>query len=179
MEETSNQAREYWPSLIVAIRHARQWSQTFFASEVDSSQETVSRWESGAVIPSRQKQKRIEQLAEGANISSLGGITNIVRLSPYPMLLCDGNDLVIAASESSGFQEGRSALSQTPAFQQTYFEEFSQELKSSDFWVESGQSRKYHFSSPTHGEFSAVLVSIKIHSAIYCVVQAIPPSSRA
>lgn len=179
MEETSKQARGYWPSLIVAIRHARQWSQTIFASEVDSSQETVSRWESGAVIPSRQKQKRIEQLAEGANISSLGGISGIVRLSPYPMLLCDGNDLVIAASESSGFQEGRSALSQTPDFQQAYFEEFSRELKASGFWAESGQSRNYHFSSPAHSEYSAVLVSIKIHSAIYCVVQAIPPSSRA
>jgi transcriptional regulator with XRE-family HTH domain len=114
MDETSKQGREYWPTLIQAIRHARQWSQTAFASEIESSQETVSRWESGAVTPSRQKQQLIEQLAEGANISSLGGISSIVRLSPYPMLLCDGNDLVIAASESSGFQEGRTALSQTP-----------------------------------------------------------------
>lgn len=178
MEEPSKQAREYWPTLILAIRHARQWSQTIFASEVDSSQETVSRWESGAVIPSRQKQRRIEQLAEGANISSLGGISNIVRLSPYPMLLCNGNDLVIAASESSGFQEGRTAFSQTPEFQHAYFEEFSLNLKSSGFWAESGQAQNYHYSSPAHGEFRAVLVSIKIQGAIYCVVQAIPPSSR-
>jgi transcriptional regulator with XRE-family HTH domain len=171
-------AREYWPSLIMAIRHAQQWSQSTFASEVDSSQETVSRWESGAVIPSRQKQNRIEQIAEGANISSLGGISNIVRLSPYSMLLCDGNDLVIAASESSGFQEGRTALSQTPEFQHAYFEQFSMDLKSSGFWAESGRSHQYSFSSPAHGEFRAVLVSIKIQGAIYCVVQAIPPSSQ-
>ena len=175
MEDTSKQARDYWPKIILAIRHARQWSQTTFASEVDSSQETVSRWESGAVLPSRQKQQRIERLAEGANISSLGGVSSIVRLSPYPMLLCDGADLVIAASESSRFQEGRTALSQTPAFQHAYYEEFSLNLRSSGFWAESGQSRRYDFRSPLHGDFRAMLVSIKIQGTVYCVVQAIPP----
>jgi transcriptional regulator with XRE-family HTH domain len=176
MEETPNQGREYWPTLILAIRRARQWSQSSFASEMDTNQETVSRWERGSVIPSRQKQQQIEHLAEGASISSLGGISSIVRLSPYPMLLCDGNDLVIAASESSGFQEGRSVVSQTPEFQRAYFEEFALELKSDDFWTNSGQSRTYRFNSPAHGEFRAVLVSIRIQGAIYCVVQAIPSS---
>ena len=179
MDETSRQARDYWPALIQAIRFARQWSQTTFACEVDSSQETVSRWESGAVTPSRQKQQRIEQLAEAAHISSLGGVSSIIRLSPYPMLLCDEDDLVIAASKSSGFQEGRTAFSQTPTFQQTYFAEFSLSLKTSGFWAESGQSRNYVFTSPAHGEFRAVLVSIKIQGAIYCVVQAIPSASPA
>lgn len=174
MGGTSKQAREYWPRIILAIRHARQWSQTTFASEVESNQETVSRWESGDVIPSKSKQRRIEQLAEGANISSLGGISSIVRLSPYPMLLCDGNDLIIAASHSSGFHEGRTALSQTPAFQHEYYNEFALTLKSSGFWEESGQSRHYDYHSSTHGHFRAVLVSIKIQGTIYCVVQAVP-----
>ena len=178
MAETSKQAHDYWPTLILAIRHARHWSQTAFANEVESSQEPVSRWESGAVIPSRQKQRRIEQLAEGANISSLGGISNIVRLSPYPMLLCARNDIIIAASETSGFHEGRTALSQTPEFQHAYFKEFSQGMKSSGFWEESGRSQNYDFISPVHGEFKAVLVSIKIQGAIYCVVQAVPPVPR-
>lgn len=178
MIEHASESRAYWSTLIIAIRRARQWSQTTFASEVDSSQETVSRWERGTVIPSRQKQQRIEQLAESANVSSLGGISNIVRLSPYPMLLCDRNDIIIAASESSGFQEGRTALSQTPAFQHAYFEEFAANLKSSGFWTDSGQSRNYHFISKVHGEFRAVLVSIKIQGAVYCVVQAIPRDSQ-
>lgn len=178
MTEHSTESRAYWSTLILAIRRARKWSQTTFASEVDSSQETVSRWERGAVIPSRQKQRQIEQLAEGANVSSLGGISNIVRLSPYPMLLCDGNDLIIASSESSGFQEGRTALSQTPKFQHAYFEEFAASLKSSGFWTDSGQSRNYHFVSKMHGEFRAVLVSIKIQGAVYCVVQAVPTNAR-
>lgn len=174
MDQPSKQAREYWPTLILAIRNARQWSQTTFANEVDSIQETVSRWESGAVVPSRQKQRRIEQPAEGTNNSSLGGISNIVRLSLYPMLLCDGNNLVIAASGSSGFQEGRTALSQTSEFQHAYFEEFYRYMKSSGFWAESGRTLNNYFSSPAHSEFKAVLVSIMIQGAIYCVIQAIP-----
>ena len=179
MTEHAGEDRAYWSTLILAIRKARRWSQGTFAGEVDSSQETVSRWERGSVIPSRKKQQHIERLAENANISSLGGIANIVRFSPYPMLLCDRNDLVIAASESSGFQEGRTALSQTPKFQHSYFEEFGKALKSSGFWTDSGKSHTYHFASPAHGEFRAVLVSIKIQGAVYCVVQAIPPGVRA
>lgn len=176
MAELSKPTGQYWPTLILAIRHARQWSQTDFAGEVDSSQETVSRWESGSVVPSRQKQKLIEAIAEGANISSLGGISSIVRLSPYPMLLCDQADMVIAASMSSGFQEGRTALSQTPEFQHAYFKSFSANLKNDGFWTESGRSQNYHFSNPSQGEFRAVLVSIRIQGAMYCVVQAVPRS---
>jgi len=152
------------------------WSQTTFANEVDSSQETVSRWERGSVIPSRQKQHQIERIAEASNVSSLGGISNIVRLSPYPMLLCDRNDHVIAASDTSGFEPRRSVISQTPGFQHAYYEEFSAQMKADGFWDESGQSRNYHFRSTTCGDFKAVLVSVRIHGSIYCVVQAMPPS---
>ena len=177
MVNDENQTHDYWPTLIQAIRSARNWSQTRFAEEVDSSQETVSRWERGAVLPSRQKQRQIEALAEAANISSLGGFSHIVRLSPYPMLLCDSNDHVIAASACSGFQEGRSVISQTPEFQHAYYAAFSGRLKASGFWEDSGRSQDYHFSSPEFGDFRAVLVTIRIHGSIYCVVQAIPPSA--
>lgn len=177
MADDHNQNLDYWPALILAIRNARNWSQTRFAEEVESSQETVSRWERGGVLPSRQKQSLIEQLAEASNISSLGGISHIVRLSPYPMLLCDANDLVIAASACSGFQEGRTVLSQTPEFQHEYFRTFTERLKESGFWQESDRSSDYHFSSPEFGDFRAVLVTIRIHGAIYCVVQAVPPGA--
>lgn len=176
MADDDSRNLDYWPMLIQAVRSARNWSQDRFAEAVDSSQETVSRWERGSVVPSRQKQRLIEALAEAANISSIGGISHIVRLSPFPMLLCDGGDRVIAASESSGFQEGRSVISQTPEFQHAYYAEFSERLKASGFWQDSGRSEDYHFASPKFGNFKAVLVSIRIHGAVYCVVQAIPPS---
>jgi transcriptional regulator with XRE-family HTH domain len=178
MTEHAKEGRGYWPMLILAIRRARKWSQTKFAFEVDTNQETVSRWEQGNVVPSRQKQDQIEHLAELSNNSSLGGISNIVRLSPYPMLLCDGNDHIIAASDASGFVAGCSVISQAPDFQHAYYEAFSAALKSDGFWDASGQSRNYHFRSTTHGDFKAVLVSVSIHGMMFCVVQAIPPSSR-
>jgi transcriptional regulator with XRE-family HTH domain len=174
MSEDQARKLDYWPSLIQAIRASRNWSQAMFAEGVDSSQETVSRWERGAVLPSRQKQQLIERLAEASNISSLGGISHIVRLSPYPMLLCDSNDHVIAASASSGFNEGQSVVSQTPGFQHAYFEAFGRQLQSSGFWNSSGQSRYYEFHSAEHGDFGAVLVTVSVHGSIYCVVQAIP-----
>ena len=179
MSDHPDEGQGYWSSLIQSIRRARNWSQAVFANEVNSNQETISRWEKGTVIPSLQKQQQIEQLAETENISSFGGFKSIVRFSPYPMLLCDGNDHVIAASGASGFEEGRSVLSQTPAFQHAYFEEFTAQLKADGFWENSGQSRNYHFRSTTHGDFAAVLVSVRIHGSIYCVVQAIPPAARA
>lgn len=178
MAENTGEGCGYWSSLILAIRRTRKWSQTTFATAVDSSQETISRWEKGSVIPSRQKQRQIELLAESANISSLGGLASIVRLSPYPMLLCDGSNHVIAASEPSGFGEGRSVISQTPEFQRAHFDEFARQLRADGFWNDSGQCRTYHFHSATHGDFRAVLVSIRIHGAVYCVVQAIPPNIR-
>lgn len=174
MADNSSTPARYWPTLIQAVRSARKWSQTRFADELNTSQETVSRWESGTIRPSRRMQERIERLAEGAKISSLGGISHIVRLSPYPMLLCDESDQVVAASPSSGFAEGKSVISQTPAFQHAYFEEFSKALRASGFWEDSGQFRNYAYSNEHHGEFKAVLVSISIHGSIYCVVQAIP-----
>lgn len=174
MTKDHNRSMDYWPALILAIRSARSWSQTMFAEQVDSSQETVSRWERGAVLPSRSKQRQIEHLAETSNVSSLGGISHIVRLSPYPMLLCDSSDHVIAASVSSGFQEGRSAISQTPEFQHAYFAAFAEKLKARGFWNDSGQSETYHFSSPEFGDFKAVLVTVRVSGSVYCIVQAIP-----
>lgn len=174
MNEQADDGRGYWPTLILSIRRARNWSQTTFAGEVDSSQETISRWEKGTVIPSRLKQQLIEKLAEGSNISSIGGLSYLVRFSPYPMLLCDGDDLVIAASEASGFAAGRSVMSQTPEFQRAFLEDFSAQLKADGFWDGSGQVRSYHFQDPTRGDFRAVLVSIRILGSIYCLVQAIP-----
>lgn len=178
MTDTDDKQAQYWPSLIHAIRNARGWSQSRFADAVNSNQETVSRWERGIVTPSRPKRQEIEQLAEGSNISSLGGISHIVRLSPYPMLLCDGSDHVIAASVSSGFAEGHSVISQTPEYQHDFFMDFASQLKASGFWKESGQSRTYHFASPEHGDFKAVVVSIRIQGSIYSVVQAIPSTPQ-
>jgi len=164
-----------WPSMIRHIRDANKWSQWTFASEVGSSQETVSRWERGVVTPSRAKQARIEKIAEQVQHSSLNGIAAIVRLSPYPTLLCDSRDSVVAASASSGLKEGVPVVQQTPVDQRAYYKAFMQSLSTGGFWSEPGQSRLYQFLRPTGEVLSAVLVSIHVRGDMYAFVQATLP----
>jgi transcriptional regulator with XRE-family HTH domain len=166
---------DYWPSLLLQIRETNKWSQERLASEIGSNQETVSRWERGLVIPSRNKQATIERIAEHLQLSSLSGLANIVRLSPYPMLLCNRRDVVVAASVMSGFHEGHAVLAQTPATQHGHYQSFTRQLQADGFWQESGQTRTYAFEDADGQVLSAVLVSINIRGEMYCVVQAIPP----
>lgn len=168
----------YWPSLVRQIRDVNKWSQAEFAAQLESNQETVSRWERGGVLPSRVKQAQIEKIAEQLQLSSINGIATIVRLSPYPMLLCDRKDLVVAASASSGLQEGVSVLAQSPVEQHGYYKSFGQRLLSDGFWRESGQSRLYQFCKSNGDMLSAVLVSINVRGVMYCVVQATPSAGR-
>lgn len=177
MVTNSTSQPHYWANLLLAIRNSRRWKQARLAEELGTNQETVSRWERGVVVPSRAKQEVIETLAERCNISSLGAVTHIVRLSPYPMLLCDENDTVIAASLTSGFAEGQSVTEHTPEEQHAYYAEFSRQLTESDFWKDSGHCREYHFRGAL-GDLKAVLVSIRIQGNVYCVVQAVPPAPR-
>lgn len=165
---------EYWPSLIAQIREVNKWSQWQFASEVDSNQETVSRWERGLVMPSRAKQAQIEKIAEQLQLSSINGVAKIVRLSPFPMLLCDRRDMVVAASQASGLKEGLPVLAQSPVDQHAYYKRFTRRLEVDGFWHESGQSRLYRFQCPGGEVLSAVLVSINVRGVMYCVVQALP-----
>ena len=173
LNKSNGSTASYWPVLILSIRNARKWSQAEFAEAVNSSQETICRWESGQVTPSIQKQAQIESLAEESSISAIGGISHIVRLSPYPMILCNGQDQVLAASVSSGFQEGRSVIDQTPEPQRAYFSAFAETLRQTGFWAKSGQARYYDFTDPELGRFKAVLTSVNVNGEIHCVVQAI------
>lgn len=179
MTAASVRPETYWPSLILQIREINKWSHAEFASKIGSNQETVSRWERGGVLPSRVKQAQIEKIAEQLQLSSINGIATIVRLSPYPMLLCDRKDLIVAASASSGLQEGVPVLAQSPLEQHGYYKSFGQRLLSDGFWRESGQSRLYQFRRANGEVLSAVLVSINVRGVMYCVVQATPPAGTS
>lgn len=174
MQNQDVQVADYWPSLILEVRRLKRWSQEQLAHEIGSSQETVSRWERGLVVPSRSKQVMIEKIAEELHLSSLEGIASIVRLSPYPMPLCDRQDIVIAASAISGFREGESALTHTPPLQHAYYKQFIRDCEADGFWSQSGQTRRYDFEVSSGHVLSAVLVSINVRGQMYCVVQAIP-----
>jgi len=75
----------YWSKLILQIRSSMILSQEQFAEAVFSNQATISRWEKGLVIPSIDKQKLIEKIAEESGLSSLNGIAEVVRESPNQM----------------------------------------------------------------------------------------------
>ena len=169
----------YWASLLRQIREVQHWSQARIAEELDTNQETISRWEKAAVLPSPQKQAIIEQLAEGLFLSSLRGIASIVRCSPYPMLLCDREDVVIAASLASGFREGKDVLSQTPPEQHAYYRELSTRMEADGFWQQSGERSNYDFTNEQGRKFRAVMVSVGVRGQVYCLVQAVPDDGSA
>ena len=169
----------YWASLLRQIREVQRWSQARIAEELDTNQETISRWENAAVLPSPQKQVIIEQLAEALFLSSLRGIASIVRCSPYPMLLCDRNDMVVAASLASGFKEGKDVLSQTPREQHGYYREQSARMEADGFWQQSGERSSYHFTNDQDRTFRAVMVSVGVRGQVYCLVQAVPDEGAA
>lgn len=170
---------QYWASLLRQIREVQRWSQARLAEQLDTNQETISRWEKAAVLPSAQKQAAIEQLAENLFLSSLQGIASIVRCSPYPMLLCDKDDMVVAASGASGFKEGRNVLSQTPAEQHAYYRDLSAKMIADGFWRQSGERRSYQFTNDQGQAFQAVMVSIGVRGQVYCLVQAVPHGINA
>lgn len=167
----SQRRENYWGALIAQLRATLHWSQERFAEELHSNQATVSRWEKGVVLPSYAKKARIEALAEQAHLSSFQGIANVVRQSPFPMLLCDRRHLVIAASACSGFSENQGVLEQTPQAQHAYYLQFMQVIEDSGFWIRSGQRLDYDFVDPQGVGHRAVLVSITVQGVIYAVVQ--------
>jgi transcriptional regulator with XRE-family HTH domain len=162
----------YWPALISQIRSTKNMSQEDFAEAVFSNQATVSRWEKGAVVPSFDKQKKIEKLAEDAGLSTLAGVAVVVRSSPFAMLLVDKNALVMAASKSSGFQEGIGIEQQIPASELQNFLHFRRKLEQADFWKEGGVNFTYEFED--HSKWnSSIVVSVGVRGAVYAVVQKI------
>ena len=161
---------EYWSSLIVQVRNALKLSQQAFATKLETTQATVSRWENGEALPSLHNQQLIETLAGAANLASISGLVKIVNASPFPMILADRASNVLAASESSGFKTGLSIIEQTPAQERANFEKFAESVIASGFW--DGDGRRFDYEFKTGDERRrAVVQSIMIRGNVYAVVQ--------
>jgi transcriptional regulator with XRE-family HTH domain len=161
---------EYWSSLILQVRDFLELSQEAFATKLETTQATVSRWESGDAIPSRRNQQLIEKLAEAANFASINGLAKIINASPFPMLLTDRVSNVIAASQSSGFKTGLSVVEQTPPEERGNFEKFASTVAASGFWDDDGKRFDYEFEIGGKRR-RAVVQSIIIRGHVYAVVQ--------
>ncbi len=161
---------EYWSSLIVQVRNALSLSQEALASKLETTQATVSRWESGEAIPLRRNQQLIEDMAASANLASINGLLKIVNASPFPMILTDRATNVLAASQSSGFEAARSVIEQTPEEERGSFAKFADSVTASGFWEADGNRFDYEFKIG-NGRRRAVVQSIMIRGIVYAVVQ--------
>jgi transcriptional regulator with XRE-family HTH domain len=161
---------EYWSSLIVQVRNELKLSQEAFASKLETTQATVSRWEAGESIPLRRNQQLIEDMAAAANLASINGLLKIVTASRFPMILTDRAANVLAASVSSGFAAGRSVIEQTPEEERENFAKFAEAVIASGFWEDDGKRFDYEFKIGSERR-RAVVQSIMIRGHVYAVVQ--------
>lgn len=163
-------AHDYWSTLLIHIREAKGWSQLRLAEALGVRRETVTRWEMESKYPSLEKQAEIGKLAASLNIASVYGITQVVDISPFPMILTDRNDFVLAASKSSGFQSGITVIEQTPENERENYKQFSINVENTGFWEEVGNTFEYAFE--IEGEQRrAVIQSVGSRGHIFALVQ--------
>ena len=167
----TSQTLGYWSLLIAQIRTSLNLSQEAFAAEVFSNQATVSRWEKGLVVPSYDKQKRIEMLAAQGGVASLGGLVEVARNSPNRILIVDENDFVIAASQSSEWVDNQYVLDQLSDAAIPAYRELKTFIEGSNFWIGKGGEKIDHSFNDGKRTWVSVIVSVVIRGKIYAVIQ--------
>ena len=169
-EDFSSLDAPYWSRLTRQLRHALCQSQEQFAATMGTNQATVSRWETGANTPSYDARQRLVHMTGELGLTMLDELVDVVRVSPFPMILADRCGIVVAASASSGFGEGRSAVDQTPAEEQETFKAFESTIAEAGFW--NGHGRRFDYSFNHNGEVrTAVVMPVTIKGDVYALVQ--------
>jgi transcriptional regulator with XRE-family HTH domain len=162
----------YWPALISQIRNTMSMSQEAFAEAVFSNQATVSRWEKGLVVPTYEKQARIEKLASETNVVSLGGIVEVIRDSPHRMLLIDQNNFIIAASRTSEWEDSKTIGEQlTNSLAHKEYERISKTINKTNFWKSKGGEKLESSFNDGARLWNSVITTISIRGVVYAVVQ--------
>jgi transcriptional regulator with XRE-family HTH domain len=160
----------YWANLLLQIRSASGWTQEDVAREFGVSRATINRWEMQTKYPSIENQRRIGELATEKNIASVQGIVHVVNKSPFPMILTDINDYVLAASKSSGFRVGELVIDQTPADERDHYKAFSKMVADTGFWKKANNYLEYEFN--VGGETRrAILHSVGSRGHVFALVQ--------
>ena len=163
-------ASDYWAYLLIQIREAKGWTQTDLSKEIGVSRDTISRWEQESKYPSLDNQKLIGELASSLNVASVYGIIEVVNISPFPMILTDINDYVLAASKVSGFEAGKTVFEQTPIEEQDNYRKFSKLVADTKFWEKSGNTFEYEFKIGPETR-KAVIQSVGSRGHIFALVQ--------
>lgn len=168
---TSSQKLSYWPSLILEIRTYLNLSQEAFAELIGADPDAVSGWELGAETPSRDEQRNIEKIASDKNITSLGGMLELVRNSASRMFIVDEDEFVIASSKTSEWFEGMTVRDQLSENAAANFAQVSKTLQEAGFW--SGRGGLVIESDYNDHEkiWRSIITSVSIRDRIYAVVQ--------
>ena len=162
----------YWSQLIVQLREKNAWSQEMLAEILETDQSTVSRWECGDSEPRSHHpvRNKLEQFAKEVKLGAFGETIDMVKSSPFPMILVNKQDLVVAASASSGFQEGKTCFEQTPQEEQTYLRSFEQYLDVSGFWQTQSSRMDYEYIGDD-GVRRAIVTRFTFWGEVYALVQ--------
>ncbi len=163
-------ASNYWGMLIKSLRVSPQVSQFQLAETLGVDQATVSRWERGLSEPHYEMRKALHGLAKEAGLATLGDLTNIVNFSPFPMILVDRWQEVIAASVSSGFKPSLTVTEQTPPEEQVFLQDFIDQLEATGFWTGGCAKFEYGFRAETETR-RAVVIPITIRGQVFALVQ--------
>lgn len=163
---------DYWANLLLQIRAASGWTQDDLARECGVSRATINRWETQAKYPSVENQRKIGELANQMNIASVYGVVQVVNRSPFPMILTDANDYVLAASQSSGFRVGELVLDQTPSDEQENYRKFSKVVADTGFWEKADNYLEYEFEIGGQTR-KAIVHSVGSRGHIFALVQKI------
>lgn len=167
----TSQKLSYWQSLLLEIRTRLNISQDDLAQLLSIEPEMIVGWEKGTSAPSHEIQKIIEKIASDKNITSLGGMVELVRISPSRIFIVDENYFVIAASRSSEWIDNTSIQNQLSDKASSHFNMISNKLTEAGFWTGlGGHVLEYDFID--HDTiWHSIITSVSIRDRIYAVVQ--------
>ena len=163
----------YWSSLLLEIRTQLNMSQTDLADLLNITVNTLVKWESGTEFPPNQSQILIQKIASDKNITSLGGIVEMVRNSPARMFIVDEDYFVIASSQSSEWLENKTIENQLTDISRPYFDIVSMKFVGTGFWRGTGgQVLDFDFII-NDSNWRSIITSVSIRDRIYAIVQQI------
>ncbi|MEI7870434.1 MAG: helix-turn-helix transcriptional regulator [Candidatus Methylumidiphilus sp.] len=167
-----NNKCSHWGQLITQLREEKVWTEEKLAEMLETDQATISRWECGLAEPrSRTVRQKLERLAREAKLGPLGEAVEMVKSSPFPMILVDQQGIVVAASASSGFLEGRTCFEHSPLGEQATLSAFDAKMNASGFWQMQIRRMDYEFTGDDGVVRRAIVTRLTFWGEAYALVQ--------
>lgn len=160
----------HWSAIIRNLRIALHATQADLATQVGTNQATVSRWERGASVPHVEARRLLEDLCRRHGLGLVNDFATMVNASPFPMILVNRDGTVVAASASSGFVAGVSAMEGTPPEERDLLARFRQSLEEAGFWDKARPRHDYEVRVRGKSR-RAVVTAVSMRGEVYALVQ--------